>query len=346
MRPIEWIRGRVRLLDQTRLPTETVYVDLDDYREVVKAVEEMKVRGAPAIGVAGAYAVALAAQEISTGALEDFLRQLDGAASEIMAARPTGANLEWAVRRMLRFAARCDSVESAKSMLPEEAITIHREGEDADGRISELGSGLLDGDVTVLTLCNTGSLATGGYGTALGVIKRGWEQGRIRKVMVCETRPLLQGARLTSWELAQEGIPCTLIVDSAAGYVFDRGDVDAVIVGADRIAANGDVANKVGTYTLAVLAKQHSVSFYVAAPTSTIDTALRSGEMIPIEERSREEVAAFSGAPTAPPEIDVFNPAFDVTPHGYVTAIVTEIGVLREPYYATIGSSVGGVIHV
>ncbi len=343
MKFIEWIDGRVRLIDQTRLPMEAVFLDLDDYYGVIKVIQEMRVRGAPAIGIAGAYAVVMAANQIDSAEYKDFLLRLENSAKEIAQARPTGVNLSWAVHRVLNAAASCNSIDAARTALLEEALIIHKEGEEADRRIGEFGAGLIHSKAAILTHCNTGALATGGYGTALGVVKTAWKQGKVKRVFACEARPLLQGSRLTVWELLQEGISCTLIVDSAAGYLMKRDEIDAVIVGADRIAANGDVANKIGTYSLAVLAKENEVPFYVAAPTSTIDRSLPSGDAVLIEGRSSEEVSTFAGVQTAPLEAEAFNPAFDVTPHRYVAALVTEVGVLREPYEVSIRSSLEAV---
>ncbi len=344
MEYISWSDGRLRLLDQTRLPQETVFLQLDDYREAVKAIKEMRVRGAPAIGIVGGYAVALAAQRITSTDLQEFLQRLEIAAQEIAQARPTGVNLSWAVGRMLKTAYDATSTDAVRTALVEEAKRIHEEDIAANWRIGEFGASILENGVSVLTHCNTGSLATGGYGTALGVIRRAWQLGKLGKVYACEARPLLQGARLTAWELAQDDIPCTLIVDSAAGALMFNRKVGAVIVGADRIAANGDVVNKIGTYTLAILAKENGIPFYVAAPTSTIDKSMKSGEIVPIEERSAQEVTTFAGVRTAPQGVEVFNPSFDVTPHEYIRGILTEKGVMREPYVGII-EALTGVVH-
>lgn len=328
-RPICWLdEGKVRLIDQTRLPLEEVWLELDDYRSVVAAIKEMRIRGAPAIGIAGAYAVSLAALEIDIAGVEDFMPRLEIAAQEIRNARPTAVNLEWAVRRMLDVAQKAGS----PSDLIEEAKRIQDEDEEANHRIGRFGAELIPYDSAILTHCNTGALATGGYGTALGIIRTAWSDGRLSGVFATETRPLLQGARLTAWELAQANISATLIPDSAAGQLLRLGRAQAVIVGADRIAANGDTANKIGTYSLAVLARENGVPFYVAAPTSTIDLSLSSGDCIPIEERPAEEVTHIAGVRIASEGIGVLNTAFDITPHRYITAIITEAGVVREPY--------------
>lgn len=344
MEYISWSNGRLKILDQTKLPQQTLFLELGDHREVVQAIKEMRVRGAPAIGIVGAYAVAMAAERIYSVVHKQFMQRLELAAEEIAQARPTGANLGWAVSRVMKAAYLASTVEVVRVAVLEEAKRIHEEDLAANWRIAEFGASILENGVSVLTHCNTGSLATGGYGTALGVIRTAWKLGKLDKVYACEARPLLQGARLTAWELAQDDIPCTLIVDSAAGSLMFNRKIGAVIVGADRIAANGDVVNKVGTYTLAILAKENSIPFYVAAPTSTIDKSMKSGEIIPIEERSPAEVTSFGGVKTAPEGVQVFNPAFDVTPHQYVRAIFTEKGVMREPYEGII-EALTGVVH-
>ena len=330
-KPIEWIGGKLRLLDQSRLPREQVFVELDDYGSVVLAIKEMRVRGAPAIGVAAAYGIALGAAGIETADRDEFLARLDQVMEEFAASRPTAVNLFRAIDRMKR-ASRGGGVADIVASLVREAVRIHEEEIAATRHLSQLGAEMIGDGCTVLTHCNAGPLATAGYGTALGVIRAAREQGKQVSVVATETRPLLQGARLTSWELMQEGIPVTLITDSMAGFFMKQKKVDCVIVGADRIAANGDVANKIGTYTLAVLAKENGIPFYVAAPTSTIDLALSSGAAIPIEERSPEEVTHIQGVPIAPEGVGAANPAFDVTPHSYVTAVITEKGIVRQPY--------------
>jgi methylthioribose-1-phosphate isomerase len=330
-RVIEWIDGRLRMLDQSELPEDQVFVNLDNYRDVVSAIKEMKVRGAPAIGVAAAYGIALGASSIEAANKDDFLTQLNQITQTFAASRPTAVNLFRAIGRMKKAAEGDDIAEMKKSLI-NEAKRIHEEEETATKELSRLGADLLKDGCTVLTHCNAGSLATAGYGTALGVIKAAKEQGKKVDVFATETRPLLQGARLTAWELMEEGIPVTLITDSMAGYFMRRREIDCVIVGADRIAANGHTANKIGTYSLAVLANAHGIPFYVAAPTSTIDLSLTSGYQIPIEERSPEEVTHIKGIPIAPKGVRAANPAFDVTPHAYITAIITEKGIIRAPY--------------
>jgi methylthioribose-1-phosphate isomerase len=330
-RPIEWLDGKLRILDQSKLPWGQIFADLNNYRDVVLAIKEMRVRGAPAIGVAVAYGIALGASGIKTANKDEFLAQLNQVMQTFAASRPTAVNLFQAINRMKK-AARGDGVAEIRNSLINEAKRIHQEEITATKQLSQLGAELIKDGFTVLTHCNAGPLATAGYGTALGVIKAAKEQGKKVSVFVTETRPLLQGARLTTWELMQEGIPVILITDSMAGYFMQQRKIDRVIVGADRIAANGDVANKIGTYTLAVLAKESKIPFYVAAPTSTIDLSLSSGEKIPIEERSPEEVTHIQGVLIAPEGIRAANPAFDVTPHSYITAIITEKGIIKEPY--------------
>ncbi len=337
--PIDWLGDRIRILDQSRLPGEEVYLELADYREVASAITELKIRGAPAIGVVGAYGIALGALKIESESKDDFLKKLDEVVTTIAATRPTARNLFWAIQRMQKAAEIGDEVGQVKSALVDEALKIHAEEAEATRKLSQLGAELVrDGD-TALVHCNAGPLATAGYGTALGVILYAREQGKKIKVLATETRPVLQGARLTTWELKKAGVPVTLIADSAAGYFMQRGEVNCVIVGADRIAANGDTANKIGTYTLAVLAKENDVPFYVAAPTSTIDPALATGEQVPIEQRKPEEVTHIKGIRIAPEGVEVLNPAFDVTLHKYITAIITEKGIIREPF----GEGIKGV---
>jgi len=328
---IRWLDGRLSILDQSRLPREEVFLDLDNYRDVVKAIKEMRVRGAPAIGVAAAYGIALWAANTKTRNKGEFLAQLDKVVEAFAASRPTAVNLFRAITRM-KEAARGDSIAEIKRSLVNEARRIYKEELSATRKLSRLGAELIKDGFRILTHCNAGPLATAGYGTALGVIRAAKEQGKKVSVFVTETRPLLQGARLTTWELVQQGIPVTLIADSMAGHFMRLGQIDCVIVGADRIAANGDVANKIGTYALAVLAKENKIPFYVAAPTSTIDLSLSSGDKIPIEERSPEEVTHIQGLPIAPEGTRAANPAFDITPHRYITAIITEKGIIEAPY--------------
>jgi methylthioribose-1-phosphate isomerase len=339
IKPIVWLGDRIRIIDQTRLPHKEVYRELASYRAVARAIKDMLIRGAPAIGVAAAYGIALGAIAIKTPDRSRFLKSLDVVIQTIAATRPTARNLFCVVERMKRVASAGEDIEQIKESLVEEAVKIHAEEEAATERISQLGAGLLKDGCGVLTHCNTGPLATAGYGTALGVIIYAHRQGRKLRVFATETRPRCQGARLTAWELKQSGVPFTLITDSMAGYIMKRGEVDCVIVGADRIAQNGYTANKIGTYTLAVLANAHGIPFYVAAPISTIDLSLTSGYQIPIEERSPDEVTHIGGVRIVPEGVCVINPAFDVTPPQYITAIITERGIIRAPY----GEGIGGI---
>ena len=347
IKAIEWEAGKLRLLDQTALPGETRFLELEAYLQVIDAIRDMKVRGAPAIGVAAAYAMAMAAREADSTDKAAFLEALREAGHRIGQARPTAVNITWGVERMLRLAKGISDVQMAPSLLLEEAHRIQREDEETNRRIGAEGKGLIPNGGSVLTHCNTGALATAGYGTALGVIRASWEEGNRFRVFATETRPFLQGARLTAWELVQLGIPATLVVDSSVGLLMRQGEVACAIVGADRIAANGDVANKIGTYQVAVLAKENNIPFYVAAPTSTIDLHLPSGDQIPIEERHPDEVANMGGVRTAAAGIGIRNPAFDVTPHEYVAGIITELGIIREPYVDSLANAVaqsqGGV---
>jgi methylthioribose-1-phosphate isomerase len=340
---VSWQDGAVVMIDQRRLPAEEVYLRCRDHREVAEAIRGMAIRGAPAIGVAAALGIALGVRN-SAASGPDLRAEFDEICRSFAATRPTAVNLFWAIERMRR---RFEAVEAEGSgamgdALLREALAIETEDLAACERMGELGAALIPSGARLLTHCNAGALATAGYGTALGVIRSAARQGKVRNVYAGETRPYLQGARLTAWELSRDGIATTLIADSMAGHLMARGEVDAVIVGADRIAANGDVANKIGTYTLAVLAKEHGLPFYVAAPLSTIDLATASGESIPIEERAPEEVTHHGGRRLAPEGIAVRNPAFDVTPHRYVTAIVTERGVARAPYAEILRALVEG----
>ena len=339
--PIAWLGNRVRLIDQTRLPQEEVYLELGTFKEVAQAIKEMKIRGAPAIGVAGAYGVALGALEIKASSKGDFMSNLKRVIETIEATRPTARNLFMSTERLLRVAEAGEDIDSIKDALVEEAVKIHSEEASASKSLARFGAELIDDGATVLTHCNTGALATTGYGTALGVIKYAHEQGKKIRVFATETRPRLQGARLTAWELKQAKIPFTLITDSMAGHFMSQGEIGCVILGADRIALNGDTANKIGTYSLAVLAMEHGIPFYVAAPTTTIDPSLASGAEIPIEERSPEEVTLIQGVSIAPEGTKAANPAFDVTPHLYITAIITEKGIVKEPYVARLGKITG-----
>jgi len=340
VKTLEWTGDGLNLIDQTKLPHEEVIVTCRTYQEVAAAIKQMRVRGAPAIGVCGAFGLALAARQSKASNATALLEELNQAAKVLLATRPTAVNLEWGVRRLLRAAERAAGRPSdIAALLLAEAEAMAEEDEAANRRLGAYGASLVPNEATILTHCNAGSLATVAYGTALGVVRAAWEQGKRIQVLADETRPFLQGARLTAWELAREGIPVTIITDNMAGHFLSRGRVDLVIVGADRIAANGDVANKIGTYSVAVLAKENSVPFYVAAPWSTVDISIRSGEDIPIEERNPEEVLCFAGQRVAPLGVSALHPAFDVTPNRYVSAIITERGILRSPYAVSLAAA-------
>lgn len=322
------------MIDQRKLPQKETYVHCSNYQEVIKAIKEMVIRGAPAIGIAAAMGLALGAKEIETASLEGFKTRFDKICTAMGQARPTAVNLFWAIERMRKVVADCpvQKVESLKKTLIREARAMLAEDIDINKRMGLMGQKVIKKGARVLTHCNAGALATGGYGTALGVIRAAQEAGKQVQVLADETRPFLQGARLTCWELAKDHIPVTLITDNMAGYLMQKGLIDVVIVGADRIAANGDTANKIGTYSVAVLAREHGISFYVAAPCSTIDIQIKSGKDIPIEERNEKEVTHLGGKRMAPMGISVLNPAFDVTPHSFITGIITEKGILKAPY--------------
>ena len=342
IRPIRWQDDRLMLLDQTRLPVEEATIVVECYEQAVSAIREMRVRGAPAIGVTAAYAVAMAARDIPSNDRVEFLFALKQACDDIRAARPTAVNLGWAVDRMMALAESTDAAGEIVPILIAEAEEIHREDEAINRLLGDYGKELMPDGGSVLTHCNTGALATSAFGTALGVIRAGWEAGKRFEVFNTETRPWLQGARLTSWEFQKLGIPATLLADSAAGMLMRQGRIGCVITGADRVAANGDTANKIGTYMLAVLARENGIPFYIAAPTSTIDLALPNGEEIEIEQREPNEVTRFGGIATAPEGVAAVNPAFDVTPHRYIDAIVTEKGVASPPYTESLMLAVNG----
>jgi len=331
---IEWKGDRVRILDQRRLPQEIRYLDCLDASSVAQAIRTMAIRGAPAIGVAAAMGIALAAKKAGDHQANRLLKGLTKVCQEMKRTRPTAVNLFWAVDRMKKILDQVHlyGVKKTKTSMVAEALRIHKEDAEVNRKIGEYGKRLIKNGDGVLTHCNAGALATGGYGTALGVIYAARDQGKKFQVFVDETRPLLQGCRLTAWELLQEKIPATLITDNMAGVLMKKGLVDLVVVGADRIARNGDTANKIGTYGLAVLSKSHGIPFYVAAPTSTFDLSLVSGEEIPIEVRNIAEVTHFCGNPIAPKGIKAFNPAFDVTPHSLINGIITEKGIVRKPF--------------
>src|SRR5690554_6185099 len=330
LQPILWKEGKLVLLDQTRLPEEETYLTCTDCQQVAAAIRCLAVRGAPAIGVAAAFGAVLGAKEILAND-GDLRLELPVVFDELRSTRPTAVNLFWALNRMERVF-REKSPDAAGDLLlalETEALRLCEEDEACNRRIGEFGAELFTDGMRILTICNAGTLATVAHGTALSAIKMAVAQQKKISVVACETRPLLQGARLTTWELMRDGIPVTLITDGMAGYVMQRQMVDAVIVGADRVAVNGDVANKIGTYTLAVLAQKHGLPFYVAAPLSTVDFATPHGESIPIEERPADEVGVIQGVRIAPAGVKVFNPAFDLTPSELITAIVTEKGVVR-----------------
>jgi methylthioribose-1-phosphate isomerase len=334
---VRWDDGAVVMIDQRRLPDEEVYLRCLDHRAVATAIRDMVIRGAPAIGVAAALGIALGvARSQAEGAALDA--EFDRICADLRETRPTAVNLFWAVERMRgRYAeVKAGGRAAAAEALLAEAQAIHREDVDSCRRMGDLGAALIPMGARLLTHCNAGALATAGYGTALGVIRSAARDGKIARVYADETRPYLQGARLTAWELMKESIPATLIADNMAGWLMRKGEIDGVVVGADRIAANGDVANKIGTYSVAVLAHENGIPFYVAAPVSTFDLATATGDEIPIEERHPDEVTHHGGRRLAPPGVAVRNPAFDVTPHRYVTAIICERGVARPPYGRTL----------
>jgi methylthioribose-1-phosphate isomerase len=333
-----WDIDKIKLLDQRRLPREEIYLEIRDYHEVIEAIRTLAIRGAPAIGVAAAMGAALGALEINTDDGLEFQRRFLEICREIAAARPTAVNLFWALDRVQRVVQdhAGEPVPALKDYLVIEAQAMLKEDETVNRHMGQAGHVVIKEGMRVLTHCNTGALATGAYGTALGVLRAAWEAGKRFSVWVDETRPLLQGARLTTWELGKLGIPYTLIPDGAAATLMHQGRVDLVILGADRIAANGDTANKIGTYSVAVLAYHHGIPFYVAAPLSTVDFAIPDGSHIPVEERSGEEVTHLGGKPVAPADAPALNLAFDVTPSDMISGIITEKGVLKPPYNSSL----------
>jgi methylthioribose-1-phosphate isomerase len=346
IKTVEWTDEGVCMLDQRLLPTEEKYLTLRSYEEVADAIKKMIVRGAPAIGVSAAFGLALGAKQSVGTSLADLEYDFDYMCEVMGNTRPTAVNLFWAIERMRacfrRAKAETTDVEEAKRQLVLEAKAIFKEDIEANRSLGRFGGELLTDGSTVLTHCNAGALATAGdYGTALGVIRGARDAGKRIAVIADETRPYLQGARLTAWELAKDEIPVTVITDNMAGHVMKQGQVDAVVVGADRIAANGDTANKIGTYMVAVLAKQHNIPFYVAAPISTLDLKLSTGEEIPIEERDAREVTHMREYQLAPDGVPVQNPAFDVTPNELIAAIITDKGVARQPFTESLRKMVG-----
>lgn len=338
IRTIEWTESGVVMLDQTLLPAEEIYHTYRNHLEVAEAIRSMIIRGAPAIGVAAAMGIALGVKNAAANTAESLDPLFERICSDIRSTRPTAVNLFWAVERMQSVYRRTrpQGIEAIRSALIRESISMHSEDIEINRMMGRWGQELIPSKAHVLTHCNAGALATAGYGTALGVIRAAVEAGKEVQVFADETRPFLQGARLTAWELEKDRIPVTVITDNMAGYFLHNGKIDCVIVGADRIAANGDVANKIGTYSVAVLAKENNIPFFVAAPISTLDLSLRDGSQIPIEERNPDEVRRIKGIEITPSGMPVANPAFDVTPNKYVTAIITERGVVRAPYEASL----------
>lgn len=329
---IQWINGQLIILNQQKLPHETEYITLNTIEDAFDAIITLKVRGAPAIGITAAYGLALAAQKHDTETLEVFHHFVKKDAIYLGSSRPTAVNLVWALSRLQQSIGSAETVAAAKAQILAEAIRIHEEDEQACRNIGGYALDLLEGCSKVLTICNAGSIATAKYGTALAPFHLGKELGKEFEVYACETRPVFQGARLTVWELQQAGVDVTLITDSMAAHTISAKGIEAIIVGADRIAANGDTANKIGTLNLAILAAAYNIPFYVAAPVSTFDLQIPNGKDIPIEERSAEEITHFAGQPIAPNNTKVFNPAFDVTPAKYITAIITEKGIIHSDY--------------
>ncbi len=333
MKAIEWIDDHIRLIDQRKLPKELVYIDCYDVETLGEAIKSLAVRGAPALGIAGAMGLALASLKAKGNNTKEIISHLEKAKQYLASTRPTAVNLFWAMDRVMNLAKNFKgSVKELRKALIQEALTIAKEDEEMCKAIGDYGASIVQDGWNILHYCNTGFLATGDYGTALGVIRSAHRQGKNIHVWVCETRPLLQGARLTAWELSQDKIPYTLITDNMAGYLMQQGKVDMVVLGADRITAQGDVANKIGTYTLAVLSKYHNIPFYSAAPFSTVDLTIEKGEEIKIEERNPNEIIFFRGVQIAPKNSPVYNPAFDVTPHHLITGIITEKGIAYPPF--------------
>ncbi len=337
IKTIEWIDNASRMIDQRILPKEFKTVDIKTTEEMYYAIKDMIVRGAPAIGIAGAHGTVLAAMEINTKDRSEFLKQLEQKAQYLKSSRPTAVNLMWAVDKQITLAKNTSgTTDSVIKALKENAVKLENEDIEINKKIGEYGSSVVPKGASILTHCNAGALATVGYGTALGVIRSAFEKDPSIKVFADETRPRQQGARLTTWELTQDGIPTTLITDGMCSYFMSKGMINMVVTGADRIAANGDTANKIGTYTVAIAAKYHNIPFYIAAPLSTIDISIKSGKEIPIEERSREEVTHINGDWICAKEVNIINPGFDVTPNELITGIITERGILKPDYIYSI----------
>jgi len=338
IKTLEWKKGRLHLLDQTKLPLKECYAQCSTYQEVGRAIKDMIVRGAPAIGVAAAFGMVLGARQSKGQTRAAFEKHMDQVARILISTRPTAVNLLWAVERMRGLAGKNldRTIQRVQREMEKEAQRILEEDLQANREMGRQGQILIPDGSSILTHCNAGALATAGYGTALGVIRAAREAGKRIHVFMDETRPFLQGARLTAWELMRDRIPCTLITDNMAGWLMAQGKIQLAIVGADRIAANGDVANKIGTYSVALLCHAHHIPFYVAAPLSTIDLSMKTGKEIPIEERSTAEVTFVQGKRLAPEGVEAFNPAFDVTPHRYVKAIITERGIVQKPFHSNL----------
>ena len=342
IKTIEWVDNKSRMIDQTILPYEFKTVDISTAEEMYYAIKDMIVRGAPAIGIAGAHGVSLAAIELSKIESDKniFLNKLQEKADYLKSSRPTAVNLMWAVDKQIKLALETDgSIETVTKALIDNGIKLENEDIEINKKMGDYGAEVVPKGATILTHCNAGALATVGYGTALGVIRSAYAKDPTIKVFADETRPRQQGARLTTWELTQDGIPTTLITDGMCSYFMSKGMIQMVVVGADRIAANGDTANKIGTYTVAIAAKYHNVPFYIAAPLSTIDTSIKSGKEIPIEERSHEEVTHINGDWICAKDVNIINPGFDVTPHELITGIITEKGILRPNYVESIAET-------
>lgn len=334
-----WIKNHIKLIDQMKLPTQLVYVHCRDLKTLWRAIKELKVRGAPAIGVAGAFGALLGANQFKGKDVTTFKRHIHKICDYLGSSRPTAVNLFHALNamRMIVNSARSESVEALKAKIKKRAFEIYEDDRRTCRQMGKHGAALIKTGQNLLTVCNAGALATVDYGTALGVMYAAKSQGKKFKVFACETRPLLQGARLTAWELLRAGVDTTLICDNMAATLMKQKNIDCVFTGADRIASNGDTANKIGTYSLAVLAKHHGIPFYIVAPRSTFDMEIKSGRQIPIEQRSRDEVIYFGGHPTAPKDVKVYNPAFDVTDAKLISGIITEKGIIRPPFGRNIG---------